>query len=78
MRGTLLLTGRDLRREEFYEVVLDRRPVGLHARARSVMKRSRGIVEWMLEQKEIVYGVNTGVGALSTQRDVNELAVRGG
>ena len=68
MRGTLLLTGRDLRREEFYEVVLDRRPVGLHARARSVMKRSRGIVEWMLEQKEIVYGVNTGVGALSTQR----------
>src|SRR5436190_17722641 len=68
MRGTLLLTGRHLRSEEFYEVALDRRPVGLHARARSVMKRSRGIVEWMLEQKEVVYGVNTGVGALSTQR----------
>jgi histidine ammonia-lyase len=68
MRSTLLLTGCDLKREDFYEVVLQRRQVGLHTRARRAMTRSRSIVEQMVEHKDVVYGVNTGVGALSTER----------
>lgn len=68
MTRVVLLTGRDLKREDFYDVVLHRRPVGLHASARAAMKRSRGLVESMIAEKEVVYGVNTGVGSLSTER----------
>ncbi len=68
MPRILLLTGRNLGREDFYEVVLGNRRVGLHSRARLAMARSRALVEKMIAEKKVVYGVTTGVGSLSTER----------
>ncbi len=68
MPRTLLLTGHNLRREDFYDVVLENRPVGLHSRARRAMAQSRAVVEKMIAEKKVVYGVTTGVGSLSTER----------
>lgn len=68
MAGTLLLTGHNLRRQDFYEVVLEGRRVALHPRARRAMAESRALVEKMIARKQVVYGVTTGVGSLSTER----------
>jgi len=68
MPRSLLLTGNSLTREQFYEVVLGARRVGLHPRARRAMQRSRALVERMITQKQAVYGVTTGVGSLATVR----------
>src|SRR5947209_9352237 len=68
MPHTLPLTGRNLKPQDFYDVVLRGRRVTLGARARRVMQRSRALVEKMIEEKKIVYGVTTGVGSLSTER----------
>lgn len=66
-RRTLLLNGRDLTRDDFYDVALGRRRVALDPRARVRMTRSRRLVERMIAQKQVVYGVTTGVGSLSTE-----------
>ncbi len=68
MPRTLLLTGYHLTRQDFYEVVLEDRAVALAPRARRAMKQSRGLVEKMIAEKKVVYGVTTGVGSLSTER----------
>jgi histidine ammonia-lyase len=68
MPRTLLLTGNDLTREQFHQVVLEKRRVGLAARARAGMMRSRALVEKLIAEKKVVYGVTTGFGALSTER----------
>ncbi len=68
MPRDLLLTGHDLTRRDFYEVVLDNRRVGLAPRARRAMVESRKFVEEIIGGKEAVYGVTTGVGSLSTVR----------
>jgi histidine ammonia-lyase len=68
MPRTLQLTGRTLTRHDFEQVVLQRRRVRLHPRARNAMRRSRALVEKLIAQKKIVYGVSTGFGALSTER----------
>ncbi len=68
MPRPILLTGKDLTRPEFYEVVFDGRRVALHPRARRAMQRSRVLVEKLIARKEVVYGVTTGVGSLSTER----------
>jgi histidine ammonia-lyase len=67
MPRTLLLTGRSLTRQDFAAVVLAGRPVGLHPRARRAMAASRRVVERMIREKRVVYGVTTGVGSLSTE-----------
>ncbi len=67
MPGTLQLTGRDLTRRDFYEVVLDRRSVALASAARRAMKQSRSLVERFIAERKVVYGVTTGVGSLSTE-----------
>lgn len=63
-----LLTGHSLTRRDFYQVVLENRRVGLHPQARRAMLRSRALVEKMIAEKKVVYGVTTGVGSLSTER----------
>ena len=63
----LLLTGHDLTLDDFYDVVLRRRPVALDTRAANAMLRSRRLVERMIASKQVVYGVTTGVGSLSTE-----------
>jgi len=67
MPQTLLLTGSDLTREDFYQVVLNHRRAGVHPRARRAMAASRTLVEKVIAEKRIVYGVTTGVGSLSTE-----------
>jgi histidine ammonia-lyase len=64
----LLLTGRDLTPEGFFGVVLEHRRVSLDPRARLAMERSRRLVDRMIEGRDVVYGVTTGVGSLSTAR----------
>ena len=68
MPRALLVTGRDLTPEGFFGVVLEHRRVSLDPRARLAMERSRRLVERMIEGRDVVYGVTTGVGSLSTAR----------
>jgi histidine ammonia-lyase len=68
MLRPIQLTGRDLTRKDFYGVVFDRRPVTLHPRARRAMKATRALIDKMIQAKQVVYGVTTGVGSLSTER----------
>jgi len=68
MAKRLLLTGLDLTRNDFYEVVLKNRPVSLHPDARRAMSRSRALIDRMIAERKVVYAVTTGVGSLSTER----------
>jgi len=67
MARPLLLTGKNLTRGDFYAVVLENRRVALDPRARRAMQRSRALVEKMIREKKVVYGVTTGFGSLSTE-----------
>ncbi|MDR3674650.1 MAG: histidine ammonia-lyase [Acidobacteriota bacterium] len=67
MRGTILIDGRRLTRREFHAVVLGNHPVDLSPQARRAMRLSRASVEKIIAEKQVVYGVNTGVGSLSTE-----------
>lgn len=68
MAKLLLLSGHNLTRGDFYDVVFENRHVALAPRARRAMERSRALVEKMIAEKKVVYGVTTGVGSLSTER----------
>jgi len=67
MPRTLLLTGCDLTRQDFADVVLNGRRVRLHPSARRAMTASRRVVERLIREKRLVYAVTTGVGSLSTE-----------
>ena len=67
MPRIILLDGQHLTRRDFSAVVLDNHQVGLSPGARSAMQRSRAVVEKIIAQKQVVYGVTTGVGSLSTE-----------
>ncbi|TAK01198.1 MAG: histidine ammonia-lyase [Candidatus Manganitrophaceae bacterium] len=64
----LPLNGNHLNRSDFYEVVLERRPVRLAREAVEKMRRSRRVVEKMLSEHRVVYGITTGFGKLADQR----------
>ena len=68
MRRALLLTGQNLTPENFYAVTLQGQRVGLAPSARRSMLESRALVDRMIADKKVVYGVTTGVGSLSTER----------
>jgi histidine ammonia-lyase len=68
MPRDLNLAGHDLTPRDFYQVVLENRRVKLSPRARQAMTQSRQLVEKIMQGKEAVYGVTTGVGSLSTER----------
>jgi len=68
MSHDVLLTGHDLAPRDFFEVTLGHRHVRLSPGARHAMMQSRKLIEKMIERKEVVYGVTTGVGSLSTER----------
>ncbi|HEV2378212.1 MAG TPA: histidine ammonia-lyase [Terriglobia bacterium] len=68
MSRLVLLTGSDLTRQDFADIVLRGRPVGLSPKARRAMTASRRVVERAIREKRVVYGVTTGVGSLSTER----------
>jgi histidine ammonia-lyase len=67
MPRSALLTGQDLTREDFYAVVLEHRRVALAPSARNAMRRSRALVEKMIRERKVVYGVTTGFGSLATE-----------
>jgi len=67
MPRILHLTGNNLTRADFHAVVAANRRVSLAPCARSLMKRSRALVERIIAEKRVVYGVTTGFGALSTE-----------
>jgi histidine ammonia-lyase len=67
MSTALGLTGHDLTRQDFADVVQRGRPVTLDASARRAMTASRRVVERMIREKRLVYAVTTGVGSLSTE-----------
>jgi len=67
MPRTVLLNGHDLTRQDFADVVLGGRRIGLHPDARRAMIASRRVVDRMIREKQVVYAVTTGVGSLSTE-----------
>ncbi len=61
---TVILTGRDLRREELVRVARSDEPVELHADARAHMLATRAVVDDRLAAGDPVYGLSTAVGVL--------------
>ena len=61
---TVVLTGRDLRRDELVRVARHGEPVELHADARARMLATRAVVEERLAAGDPVYGLSTAVGVL--------------
>ncbi len=58
----LHLTGSDLTLEELKEVVHERRTVLLAPDARRSVERARTVVDDLIENDRVAYGVTTGVG----------------
>ena len=67
MPRTISLDGQRLTRRDFFAVVLRNHPVDLSPRARQAMRKSRAWVEKIIAENQLVYGVTTGVGSLSTE-----------
>ncbi len=67
MPRTILLDGQRLTRRDYYYVVLQNHRVGISPRARRAMQKSRAWVEKIIAENQLVYGVTTGVGSLSTE-----------
>jgi histidine ammonia-lyase len=65
---TLLVDGEALTIENVHEVAFDRRRVALHPNAVTKMSRSRSVIEAILDEDRVVYGVSTGFGKLSDVR----------
>jgi histidine ammonia-lyase len=61
---TVILTGRDLRRDDVVRVARLGEPVELHADARARMLATRAIVDGRLASGDPVYGLSTAVGVL--------------
>jgi histidine ammonia-lyase len=64
----LRLTGGRLSLEEFADVVFRERKVLLSTEARRRMLLSRRVVDRIVENEEVVYGVSTGFGRLADER----------
>jgi histidine ammonia-lyase len=73
------ISGNDLTLDDLKEVVYARQPLALGAEARRGVERARRVVESKLDNDEVAYAVNTGVGKLSDVRiahdQVRELQV---
>ncbi|MGC8864161.1 MAG: HAL/PAL/TAL family ammonia-lyase [Bacteroidales bacterium] len=61
----LIITGADLTIENVVEVARYHRPVELHPDALGRIKACRAMLEQKIEAREIMYGVNTGIGEFS-------------
>jgi histidine ammonia-lyase len=61
----LQLSGQRLSLEQIDAVALGRLPVGIAAEAIANVQASRSIIETVLREQRVVYGVNTGFGKLS-------------
>lgn len=61
----LIITGSGLKLEDVADVALSARPVALSGEALAKVAEARRLVEALLAEGRLVYGVNTGVGKLS-------------
>jgi histidine ammonia-lyase len=61
----LLIDGESLTIENVHEVAFDRRRVGLHPAAARKMAQSRAVIDAIVNEDRVVYGVSTGFGKLS-------------
>ncbi|NIP72004.1 MAG: aromatic amino acid lyase, partial [Gammaproteobacteria bacterium] len=59
------LTGNDLTLDQFRQVVFDRQRVTLASSARRAVERSRAVVERLIADRQVAYGVTTGFGDLA-------------
>ena len=58
----LLINGESLTLENVHEVAFDRRRVALHPESAKKMAKSRAVVEAIVNDDRIVYGISTGFG----------------
>jgi histidine ammonia-lyase len=61
----LLIDGETLTIKNVHEVALERRRVALQPEAAARMSRSRAVIETIVREDRVVYGVSTGFGKLS-------------
>jgi histidine ammonia-lyase len=61
----ITIEGHGLHIEDVVEVARDRVPIVLHDAAKKRIERCRALLEEKIEKKEIMYGVNTGIGELA-------------
>jgi len=61
----LIITGSGLTIEDVVDVARNNRPVELHPEAIARIQRCRAMLEKKIEAREIMYGVNTGIGEFS-------------
>jgi histidine ammonia-lyase len=61
----LLIDGETLTIDDVYQVAFHRRSVALDPNASKRMLRSRSVVETIVDENRVVYGVSTGFGKLS-------------
>jgi histidine ammonia-lyase len=61
----LLLDGNTLTIDDVHQVAFDRRRVVLHPDAARTMSRSRSVIQAIVDEDRVVYGVSTGFGKLS-------------
>ncbi len=62
---SVVITGNDLRIEDVYKVAVEGEKVELHPQALERIKTCRAFLERKVEEGEIMYGVNTGIGELA-------------
>jgi len=62
---TLVIQGSGLTIQDIVEVARDNRKVELHPDSVAKIKQCRDMLEKKIEAREIMYGVNTGIGELS-------------
>ncbi len=62
---TVIIDGNHLTLDDFIEVVRYRKKVYLSDEAKSKIKKSRTIIDEIVNKEKIVYGVNTGFGKLA-------------
>jgi histidine ammonia-lyase len=65
MPAPVLLDGNSLSLEQVWHVAVDRAEVGLEPGARERVDGARAIVERIVDERAVVYGVTTGFGKLS-------------
>ncbi|MBE0664771.1 MAG: aromatic amino acid lyase [Candidatus Aminicenantes bacterium] len=61
----IVVTGKNLKVEDVYKVAYGLEKVELHADAVERIKKCRAFIEKRIEAREIMYGVNTGIGEFS-------------
>ncbi len=62
---SLVITGNDLKIEDVYRVAHGLEKVELHPEAKERIVKCRAFIETKIEEGEIMYGVNTGIGEFS-------------